>query len=216
MIPIELEYTVAGATILSGIAVLAGVGTWFWRLRGIRPVVFGWDSEERLSRWRRGKQPEYTFELRNSGSGAAHILEFQIVGAEIIGSDEFRPRKTLGSGESFTLLIRSPDISHVWFRVLWREVASSKSAKMEWRRVHPSAGNGWPQCVPSKPHSWGQWGPFTELARNGKAEGKRKTLHRNKVVAQVRAEWQASEFELSSLAFRRRPEKRNIGSLGAV
>lgn len=216
MIPIGLEYTVAVATILSGIAVVVGVVTWFWRLRGIRPVVFGWDSEERQPRWRRGKRSEHTFELRNSGSGAAHILEFQIVGAEIIESDEFRPRKTLGSGESFTLLIRSPEISHAWFRVLWREVASSKSAKMEWRRAHPSAGNGWPPIVPSKPHSWGQWGPFTEHTKEGKAEGKRKTLRRNKVVAQVRAEWQAREFELSSLAFRGRSEKRDTGSLGAV
>lgn len=135
MMPLWLEVCAAVATIVSAGAVLAAVGLWMVRLRRISQVVFGWDivGIERLDRFPWTKA--LVLEIRNSGVGAARLLELQLVGAQMLESMEHRARKTLGSGERFTLLVTSPDIREAWFRVMWREDASRTRATMEWRPI---------------------------------------------------------------------------------
>jgi hypothetical protein len=126
------------ATVLSAATLISGAWVWWRGRRAIKPVKFGWDllGVETVSRFPR--RAGHLFEIRNSGSGRAYILALQVVEGAIIQSPAHRARKTLGSGESFTLLISAKDIRRTWFRVMWREESDDATAFVKWGFVAPS------------------------------------------------------------------------------
>lgn len=123
------------ADFLSAMAIVVAVWVWLLRRQPIQPVVWGWNvvgSEELPDG---SGDRAHVFEVRNSGTGVAHILQLQVVGALLVNSPLHRARKTLGTGESFTLLVTAEDINETWFRVMWREQSNRARAKTGWAPV---------------------------------------------------------------------------------
>ncbi|MDF2667250.1 MAG: hypothetical protein K0R81_3100 [Microbacterium sp.] len=101
------------------------------RQRQIKPVVIGWDIVGTVKGPRR-KDKLYVLEIRNSGAGVAFIRQLTLVHARGVTNVAHRPKKTLGRGESFTLLIRSDDLWKAWFRLEWREEQDRRLYRIRW------------------------------------------------------------------------------------
>ena len=126
------------ATVLSALTLITGAWVWWTSRSAIKTVNFGWDLIGVAKVGRLPRRACHTFEIRNSGSGRAYILALDVVEGQIVPSSTHRARKTLGSGDSFTLLITAKDIHAAWFRVMWREEADENKAYVNWGWVAPS------------------------------------------------------------------------------
>jgi hypothetical protein len=83
-----------------------------WRVVGTRMV----DGRDHLVPFAREKHHVYVLEVHNVGRTALAILALDLVGAYAHITDENQTPSFLAVGESYRLLIETPDIGNAWIR----------------------------------------------------------------------------------------------------
>lgn len=71
-------------------------------------------------------------EFRNTGRGSAEIHMLEFVGALVRHEDGYLTPTVVMSGGTFRLLLTSPKIAEVWFRLTWRTPDSRRRATIAW------------------------------------------------------------------------------------
>lgn len=67
-----------------------------------------------------GSGTYHLVEFRNIGRGVGHLIELQLFNAQVFRTADYRARSVLGAGDSFSMLVTTPDVSAVWVRAAWR------------------------------------------------------------------------------------------------
>lgn len=79
----------------------------------------------------------HVVEFRNTGRGSGEFIALTLCGARAHLEEEFLAPHSLGSGQTFRLLITSPDLEKAWVRYIYRTEADERRFAVEWQPLYP-------------------------------------------------------------------------------
>jgi len=121
------------AQVLSLIAIGFVIYEFAERRRRVRSVVWSFDA---FGSGTLNDQAVVFYDFTNSGSGAALLASFTLIGAKLVMNVSHRPRPTMGPGETITLCLNQDGLaSDAWLLIVWRSSDDRGVLHAEWMPI---------------------------------------------------------------------------------